>query len=147
MALDALKLVRRMWPHRSARGLRARPEWALLGYHGRVLVSTRVQELKTPLWGPGADKSRFCGPGDRLPGRPRRWRVLLHDGICPSAVSIAPSGVPARKKTSFIEFEISNSTISTVFRQPLTSAARGRFCTTPFAVVCDGRRRAIIIYH
>ena len=97
LARDALKLVRRMWPHRSARGLRARPEWALLGYHGRVLVSTRVQELKTPLWGPGADKSRFCGPGDRLPGRPRRWRVLLHDGICPSAVSIALSGVPARK--------------------------------------------------
>ena len=98
LARDALKLVRRMWPHRSARGLRARPEWALLGYHGRVLVSTRVQELKTPLWGPGADKSRFCGPGDRLPGRPRRWRVLLHDGICPSAVSIALSGVPARKR-------------------------------------------------
>ena len=49
-----------------------------------------------PLWGPGADKSRFCGPGDRLPGRPRRWRVLLHDEICPSAVSIALSGVPAR---------------------------------------------------
>ena len=86
-----------MWPHRSARGMRARPEWALLGYHGRVLVSTRVQELKSPLWGPGADKSHFCGPGDRLPGRPRRWRFLMHDGICPSALSIALSGVPARK--------------------------------------------------
>ena len=81
----------------TARGMRARPERALLGYHGRVLVSTRVQERKSPLCGgPGADKSRFCGPGDRLPGRPRRWRVLLHDGICPSAVSIALSGVPAR---------------------------------------------------
>ena len=97
MARDALKLVRRMWPHRSARGMRARPERALLGYHGRVLVSTRVQELKSPPpVGPGADKSRFGGPGDRLPGHPRRWRVLLHDGICPSAVSIALSGVPAK---------------------------------------------------
>ena len=48
LARDALKLVRRMWPHRSARGMRARPEWALLGYHSRVLVSTRVQELKSP---------------------------------------------------------------------------------------------------
>ncbi len=46
-ARDALKLVRRMWPHRFARGLCARPEWALLGYHGRVLVSARVQELKS----------------------------------------------------------------------------------------------------
>ena len=41
-----------------------------------------------PLWRPGAVKSRWCGPGDRLPGRPRRWRVLMHDGICPSAVSM-----------------------------------------------------------
>ena len=47
VARDALKLVRRMWPHRFARGLCARPEWALWGYHGRVLVSARVQELKS----------------------------------------------------------------------------------------------------
>ena len=31
MARDALKLVRRMWPHRLARGMCARPEWARLG--------------------------------------------------------------------------------------------------------------------
>ena len=34
-------------PHRFARGLCACPEWALWGYHGRVLVSARVQELKS----------------------------------------------------------------------------------------------------
>ena len=65
-----------------ARGLRARPEWALQGgYQSRVLGKTRVQELKSPpCGGPGADEGRYCGPGDRLPGRPPRgWRVLLHD--------------------------------------------------------------------
>ena len=30
-ARDALKLVRRMWPHRFARGLCARPEWDPVG--------------------------------------------------------------------------------------------------------------------
>ena len=51
-----------------------------------------------PLWGPGADEGRYCGPGDRLPGRPPRgWRVLLHEGIHASAASLALSDVPAKK--------------------------------------------------
>merc|ERR1711966_8216 len=63
-ARDALKLVRRMWPHRSARGMRARPEWALLGYHGRVLVSTRGQELEAPpLWGQAQIKAGSAAQG------------------------------------------------------------------------------------
>ena len=98
-ARDALKLVRRMWPHWSARGMRA--EWALLGYHGRVLVSTRVQELKSPPCGGQAQiKAGSAAQGIGSLGAERRWRVLLHDGICPSAVSIALSGVPARKNST-----------------------------------------------
>ena len=88
--------VYRMWPHRSAHGMRARsgPCWVTIaGSWFRPGAGTEDH----PVWGPGADKSRFCSPGDRLPGRPRRWRVLLHDGICPSALSIALSGVPARE--------------------------------------------------
>ena len=72
VARDALKLVRRMWPHRSARGMRARPEWALLGYHGRVLVSTRVQELKSPPVGPGADKKPVLRPRGSAPWAPAK---------------------------------------------------------------------------
>ena len=85
-----------------ARGLRARPEWALQGGLPKPgpgedhVAGTEVP----PLWGPGADEGRYCGPGDRLPGRPPRgWRVLLHEGIHASAASLALSDVPAKQKS------------------------------------------------
>ena len=99
LARDALKLVRRMWPHRSARGMRARarngPCWVTIdGFWFRP----GCRNWSPPLWGPGPDKSRFCGPGDRLPGRPRRWRVLLHDGICPVGSEHRPVWRSGKKK-------------------------------------------------
>ena len=48
--------------------------------------------------GPGADEGRYCGPGDRLLGRPQRWRVLMHDGIRPSAARRRPAGATGTKK-------------------------------------------------
>ena len=96
MAQDALKLVRRMWPHRSARGMRA-PGMGPVGlpWPGPGFDQGAGTEV-APLWGPGADKNSALRPRGSAPLAPAGWRVLLDDGTCPSAVSIALSGVPAK---------------------------------------------------